>query len=79
MTQVVKIDVQAALKDTKYEEVSSKLAEEFEKVGIITKEQVHNAPLKLKVTYGVDVYKVMDFIMVYVDPVPKKRTKGVTK
>lgn len=73
--QNVKVDVVAALKGTEYEEVSSKLAKEFEKVDIVTKEQVHNAPLKLKVTYGVDLYKVMDFIMVHIDQVPKKRTK----
>lgn len=77
MTQIVEgsVDVVAALKGTEYEEVSSKLAAQFEKAGIVSKEQVHNAPLKLRKTYGVDLYRVMDFIMVYVEPLPKKRIK----
>lgn len=69
------VNVVAALKGTQYEKVSEKLAEEFSKAGITTKEEVHNAPLKLKVTHGVDLYKVMQLIMDYEPPLPKSGSK----
>lgn len=71
------IDVVAALRESPYEEHAEKLAKEFKKAGIEIKGMVQNAPLKLKVTFGVDVYEVMRLIMDYeAKPVPSPKKKG---
>ena len=70
-----KINIVAALKGSPYEEVAARLAEEFEKVGITEVLQVSNAPLKLKVTFGVDVYAVMKLITDHADSVPQPKPK----
>jgi len=62
------IDVIAALKGSPYEDMAEKLAEEFEKARITTKDMVHNAPLRLRVTYGVDIYEVMRLVLAYEGP-----------
>lgn len=67
------IDVVAALQGSPYEKLADKLSDEFKKAGIKIKGMVHNAPLKLKTTFGVDVYEVMRLIMDYE---AKPKTKG---
>lgn len=71
------IDVVAALKGSPYEDVAERLAKEFRKARISIKGLVHNAPLRLKVTFGVDVYEVMKLIMNYeVKSVSQPKKKG---
>lgn len=75
------IDVVAALAGSDYEKEAEKLAEEFTKARIKIKGMVQNAPLRLKKTFGVDVYAVMDLIMKHEGPLQPapKRTKKVSK
>lgn len=56
------LNIRAALKSMGKEEVANQLAQEFERRGVTTIENLHNAPLKIKVTYGVDIYKLMDLL-----------------
>lgn len=72
------IDVVAALVGSPYEDLSESLAEEFARVRISIKGMVQNAPLRLKKTFGVDIYKVMELILAYEEsqPVPKKTKKS---
>ncbi len=73
------IDVVAALVDSSYEDVSKDLAQEFIKARITVKGTVHNAPLKVKRTFGVDIYEVMRLILDYEGPpqaAPKKTKKS---
>lgn len=70
------IDVVAALKGSPYEDVAEKLDEEFARVRISIKSMVQNAPLKLKKTFGVDIYEVMQLILDYEEPkLAQKKTK----
>lgn len=70
------IDVVASLVDSPYEDVSKDLAKEFTNARISIKGMVHNAPLKIKKTFGVDIYEVMKLIMSYEGPQPApKKTK----
>ncbi len=71
------IDVVAALKDSPYEDVAEKLAEEFARVRISIKGMVQNAPLRLKKTFGVDIYEVMQLILDYKEP--KSTQKKIKK
>lgn len=50
--------VRAALAGTKFEAAAGKLAEEFDKTNL-TKATLHNAPLKIRVTHGADIYQVV--------------------
>ena len=52
----------AALQDTIYEDAVDVLAAEFERVGITTLDQVHNAPVLVKVTGGADIYEVIKLL-----------------
>lgn len=71
------IDVVGALRGSPYEEHAENLAKEFKKARIKIKGMVQNAPLKLDVTFGVDVYEVMRLIMDYEPkPAPSPKTKG---
>lgn len=73
------IDVVAALTESDYEDVSKDLAIEFEKARIEIKGMVQNAPLRLKKTFGVDIYKVMELILVHEGPpapISKKTKKS---
>lgn len=72
------IDVIAALVGSPYEDLSESLAEEFARVRISIKGMVQNAPLKLKKTFGVDIYEVMRLILDYEGPrsVQKKIKKS---
>jgi len=72
------IDVAGALKGTSYEEVAEKLVKEFHKARIEVKGMVHNSPLRLKTTFGVDVYEVMRLILAYEGP-PKTPSKKIKK
>jgi hypothetical protein len=62
------IDVVAALRESPYEEVAELLAGEFAAARITIKGMVQNAPLKLRKTFGVDVYKVMELILAHEGP-----------
>jgi hypothetical protein len=73
------IDVVAALAGSDYEDVSKDLAIEFEKARIEIKGMVQNAPLRLKKTFGVDVYKVIELILAHEGapaPISKKTKKS---
>lgn len=71
------IDVVAALRESPYEKYAEKLAKEFKRARIEIKGMVQNAPLKLKVTFGVDVYEVMRLIMDYeAKPALSPKKKG---
>jgi hypothetical protein len=50
--------VRSALTGTKFEALAGKLAEEFGKTNL-TKATLHNAPLKLRVTHGANIYEVV--------------------
>lgn len=50
--------VRAALKGTEFEPVAEKLAGEFDKTNL-TKMTLHNAPLKIRVTHGANIYEVV--------------------
>lgn len=73
------IDVVAALAGSSYKDVSEDLAKEFANAQITVKGTVHNAPLKVKKTFGVDIYEVMRLIIAYEGPpqaAPKKTKKS---
>ena len=72
------IDVEAALKGSPYENVAKELAKEFATARITIKGMVQNAPLRLKKTFGVDIYEVMELILAYEGPqsVSKKTKKS---
>lgn len=72
------IDVVAALRGSPYQKYAEGLAKEFKKARIEIKGMVQNAPLKLKVTFGVDMYEVMRLIVDYeAKSTPSPKTKGV--
>lgn len=72
------IDVEAALKGSPYEGVAEKLDEEFAAARIKIKGMIQNAPLRLKKTFGVDIYKVMQLILDY-DGEPQPASKKTKK
>lgn len=72
------VDVVAALTGSDYEDVSKDLADEFELAGIRIKGLVQNAPLKLKKTFGIDVYGVMNLILTY-EGLPEVASKRIKK
>ena len=53
------LDVVGALRGTQYENIAEKLKAEFDIVGIVSKAQLHNAPLKVRITHGADIYEVV--------------------
>ena len=71
------IDVEAALKDSPYEDVAKELTKEFVAARITIKGMVQNAPLRLKKTFGVDIYEVMRLVLAHEGPqsVSKKTKK----
>ncbi len=72
------LHVREALKGSPYEKVADKMAEEFDKANITKKDQVHNAPLKIRITYGADIYEVMRLILAYKgsQPIAKRIKKS---
>ncbi len=56
------LDIRAALKSLGKEEVADQLAQEFKRRGVTSIENLHNAPLKIRTTYGVNIYKLMDLL-----------------
>ena len=44
-----------------YKDIAADLAEEFARRGI-TVETLHNAPIKVKTTYGADIYEVVELL-----------------
>ncbi len=72
------IDVEAALRGSSYEEVAELLAAEFAAARINIKGMIQSAPLRLKRTYGVDIYKVMQLILDY-DGEPQPASKKTKK
>lgn len=50
--------VRRSLQGTKFERLADALAEEFGKTNL-TKDRLHNAPLKIRVTHGADIYQVI--------------------
>lgn len=66
------LNIKAALKSLGKEDVADKLAQEFQRRGITTIENLHNAPVKIKTTYGVNIYELMDLLRK--DSELKKRT-----
>lgn len=59
------IDLKLALKKSEYSSVAAKLQKEFDRVGLFDVEQIHNAPLIVKTTYGADIYKVMELVKAF--------------
>lgn len=57
-----KLDLVTALRDTKYAPVAEELQKEFNAAGITSRDNLHNAPLKVKTTYGADIYEVMKIL-----------------
>lgn len=73
-----KIDLVKALKDSDQAEFAEHLAEQFKIARITHLEHVHNAPIKVKITYGADIYKVMEIITQYYER-PKKAAVQIKK
>ncbi len=71
------IDMIAALKGSPYEDKAELLAEGLKKVNINYPDQITNAPIKLKVTYGVDIQAVVELVQGYyeklLEPAPKAK------
>lgn len=73
-----KIDLTKALKDSDQAQFADKLATEFESARITHLEHVKNVPLKVKITHGADIYKVMKIITEYYEK-PQKAATQVKK
>lgn len=59
------INLKLALKNTEFASVSEKLQWEFDRRGITGLDNLQNAPIKCKVTYGADIYKVIKLVENY--------------
>ena len=59
------LDIRAALKNTAHASVSKDLQREFNRRKIDGLENLHNAPIKCRTTYGADIYKVIELIEKY--------------
>lgn len=67
------------LKGSDYEDVAERLAEQLDKVGIYHPDQITNAPIRLKVTYGVDVQVVVELVQAYYEKTPEPTPKAKVK
>lgn len=70
------IDMVAALKGSDFEDKAELLAEELKKARINYPDQITNAPLKLKVTYGVDIQAVVELVQAHYEKLPEPAPKA---
>lgn len=91
-TEEFSIDMVSALKGSEYEAKAELLAKELQKVSINYPDQITNAPIKLRVTYGVDIQAVVELVQAYYssnrkktifekvpEPAPKAKVKKAAK
>lgn len=70
------IDMVAALKGSPYEDKAELLADGLKKVNINYPDQITNAPIKLRVTYGVDIQAVVELVQAYYEKPPEPAPKA---
>lgn len=66
------LNLKLALKNTEFASVSEKLQKEFDRRGITGLDNLHNAPIKCRTTYGADINKVIKVVEKYYSKKQKK-------
>ncbi len=75
-TEEFSIDMVSVLKGSPYEDKAELLAEGLKKVNINYPDQITNAPIRLKVTYGVDIQAVVELVQAYYEKPPEPAPKA---
>ncbi len=75
-TEEFSIDMVAALKGSPYEDKAELLAEGLKKVNINYPDQITNAPVRLKVTHGVDIQAVVELVQAHYEKPPEPAPKA---
>lgn len=74
------MDFEKALKEHKdFRGIATELAQELHRVGITSKKDLGNAPVRMRTTYGADIYAVEDYLRNYKPKAKPRATKTEEK